>query len=153
MRRVRAAQQGVTLVELVIAIVVIGIAASVILGLLSANVGASADPMVRQQGVAIARAYIEEIMLRSFVDPDGADGEAARVDFDDVDDYNGLVDVGARDQFNNAIAGLGPYTVAVNVSGSGALPGVPAMDALRVDVTVSRAPHLAFTLSGYRTRQ
>jgi MSHA pilin protein MshD len=152
MRSSGAAQQGVTLVELVISIVVIGIAASVILGLLSINVGASADPMVRQQGVAIARAYIEEIMLRSFTDPDGADGEAARVDFDDVDDYDGLVDVGARDQFDNAIPGLGPYTVAVSVSSSGALPGVPAADVLRVDVTVTRSPYLSFTLSGYRTR-
>ncbi|MDH3587927.1 MAG: type II secretion system GspH family protein [Gammaproteobacteria bacterium] len=144
--------RGVTLIELVVAIVVIGISASVILGVLSSNVGASADPMVRQQAVAIARAYIEEILLRNFVDPDGTDGEAARIDFDDVDDYHGLIDTGARDQFGNAIAGLGDYNVAVTVTGSGALPGVPAADALRVDVTVSRAPYLNFTLSGYRTR-
>lgn len=145
-------QRGVTLVELVIAIVVIGIAASVILGLLSSNVGASADPMVRQQGVAIARAYVEEILLRSFDDPDGVDGEAARVDFDDIDDYDGLVDVGARDQLDNPIAGLEPYTVAVSVSSSGSLPGVAAADTLRVDVTVTRAPFITFTLSSYRTR-
>lgn len=145
-------QRGVTLVELVVAIVVIGIAASIILGVLASNVNASADPMVRQQAVAIARAYLEEILLRDFDDPDGADGEVARVDFDDVDDYNGLSNNGARDQFDNAIAGLADYNVAVNVVASGALPGVPAADALRVDVTVSRAPYLSFTLSGYRTR-
>lgn len=143
--------RGVTLVELVIAIVVIGIAASIILGLLSTNVGASADPMVRQQAVAIARAYVEEIQLRSFLDPDGADGEANRTDFDDIDDYDGLVDTGARDQFDNAIAGLESYTVAINVVNSGALPGVPAADNLRIDVTVSRPPYLSFTLSTYRT--
>ncbi|MDH3645800.1 MAG: type II secretion system GspH family protein [Gammaproteobacteria bacterium] len=148
----RRREQGVTLVELVVAITVIGIAASVILGLLSSNVGASADPMVRQQAVAVARAYMEEILLNDFDDPDGIDGEVARVDFDDVDDYDALVDVGARNQFDNAIAGLADYTVAVDVNGSGALPGVPVADALRVDVTVSRAPLLSFTLSGYRTR-
>ena len=148
----RRREQGVTLVELVVAITVIGIAASVILGLLSSNVGASADLMVRQQAVAVARAYMEEILLNDFDDPDGIDGEVARVDFDDVDDYDALVDVGARNQFDNAIAGLADYTVAVDVNGSGALPGVPVADALRVDVTVSRAPLLSFTLSGYRTR-
>lgn len=145
-------QDGVTLVELVVAIVVIGIAASIVLGVLASNVNASADPMVRQQAVAIARAYLEEILLRDFDDPDGVDGEVARVDFDDVDDYNGLVNAGARDQFDNAIAGLADYNVAVNVVSSGVLPGVPAADALRVDVTVSRPPFLNFTLSGYRTR-
>ncbi|MDH3768823.1 MAG: pilus assembly protein MshD, partial [Gammaproteobacteria bacterium] len=105
-----------------------------------------------QQAVAVARAYMEEILLNDFDDPDGIDGEVARVDFDDVDDYDALVDVGARNQFDNAIAGLADYTVAVDVNGSGALPGVPVADALRVDVTVSRAPLLSFTLSGYRTR-
>lgn len=152
MIRHRSYQNGVTLVELVVAIVVIGIAASVILGLLSSNVAASADPMIRQQGIAIARAYIEEILLRDFEDPDGIDGEAARADFDDVDDYNGLVDAGARDQFDAAIAGLELYVVAVNVAASAALPGVAAADTLRVDVTVTRPPNLAFTLSAYRTR-
>lgn len=146
-------QSGVTLVELVIAIVVIGIAASVILGLLSSNVGASADPMVRQQAVAIARAYVEEIQLQSFSDPDGSDGETLRPDFDDVDDYNGLSDAGARDQFGNTIAGLEPYTVNVNVANSAALPGVPSADNLRIDVTVSRSPYLSFTFSTYRTRR
>lgn len=148
----RSRQLGITLIELVVAIVVIGIAASIILGVLASNVNASADPMVRQQAVAVARAYMEEILLRDFVDPDGIDGEAARVDFDDVDDYNGLVNAGARDQFDNPITGLADYTVSVNVASSGALPGVPAADCLRVDVTVSRAPFLTFTLSGYRTR-
>ncbi len=152
MNAVRSFQRGVTLVELVVAIVVIGTAAGVILGLLSANVNASADPMVRQQAVAIARAYMEEILLRDFTDPDGSDGETARVDFDDVDDYDGLLDAVARDQFDNPITGLGDYTVSVSVTSSGALPGVPAADSLRVDVTVSRPPFLAFSLSGYRTR-
>ena len=52
--------------------------------------------MVMSQAVAIAEAYLEEISLKSFADPDGVDGEAARVAFDDVNDYDGLVDDGAR---------------------------------------------------------
>ncbi|MBT8143435.1 MAG: prepilin-type N-terminal cleavage/methylation domain-containing protein [Gammaproteobacteria bacterium] len=146
-------QLGFTLVENVVAIVVIAIAAGVILGLLATNVGASADPMIRQQAVAIASAYTEEILLRSFDDPDGVDGEGARADFDDIDDYDGLLDNGARDQFGNAISGLESYDIAVSVVTSSALPGVAAGDTVRVDVTVSRAPQIAMTVSSYRTRR
>ena len=148
----RLRQSGVTLVELLVSIVIVAIAASSVLGLLSITGASSADPMVRQQAVAIGDAYLEEILLKPFTDPDGVDGEAARTDFDDLDDYDGLADAGARDQFDNPIPGLGTYAVAVSVAGSAGLPGVPAADAMRVDVTVVRAPYVNFTISGYRTR-
>jgi MSHA pilin protein MshD len=145
-------QRGMTLIEVTIAIVVIAIAAGAVLGVLSATSAHSADAMVMSQGAAIATAYSEEIALKAFADPDGVDGEAARADFDDVDDYDGLTDAGAVDQFGNAIAGLGGYTVSVAVNPSAALPGVPAGDALRIDVRVRFAPYLDYTLTSYRTR-
>jgi MSHA pilin protein MshD len=143
---------GVTLIELVISIVVVAIAASAVLGVLSRTAGHSADAMIVAQAVAIAESYLEEITLKPFDDPDGADGEGNRADFDDLDDYHGLVDAGARDQFGNPIAGLDGYTVSVAVVGSGALTGVGAANAARVDVTVSHAPLVNLSLSGYRTR-
>ena len=145
-------QGGMTLIELIIAIVVIAIAVSAVLGVLTRNVQSSADAMVISQAAAIAEAYLEEVSLKPFVDPDGTDGEATRTDFDDVDDYNGLVDAGATDQFGNAIGALADYTVSVAVTPSAALPNVPLADALRIDVTVVRAPYVNFTLTGYRTR-
>ncbi len=145
-------QAGMTLIEVIISIVVIAIAVGAVLGLFAINVGRSADPMIVRQGVSIAEAYIEEISLKDFLDPDGIDGETARVDFDDVDDYHGLSDAGAADQFGNPIAALAGYTVDVAVQPSAALPGVAAGDALRVDVRVRFAPYLDFTLSTYRTR-
>lgn len=145
-------QSGVTLIELVVAIVVIAVAVSAVLGVLTINTGASADPMIRQQAIAIAQSHLEEILLKSFDDPDGADGEASRALYDDLDDYDGMTTVGARDQFDAAIAGLGLYTVAVAVSPSSALPAIAASDAMRVDVRVTRAPDIDITLSGYRTR-
>ena len=146
------AERGATLIELVISIVVIAIAASAVLGLLSRSVGRSADAMVMSQGVAIAEAYLEEIALKSFADPDGVDGEALRPNFDDVDDYHGLVDNGARDQFGNALAPLAQYTVTVTVTASAALAGVPAADARRIDVRVTHPNNVAVALSGYETR-
>ena len=150
--RHEARQCGATLVEVVISIVVIAVAVSAVLGVLSTSVGRSADALIITQGVSVANAYLEEISLKPFTDPDGMDGEALRVDFDDVDDYNGLVDAGAADQFGNPIAALSGYTVSVTVAPSAALPGVPAGDALLIDVRVQFAPYVDYTLSGYRTR-
>jgi len=145
-------QKGSTLVELLVSIVIVSIAASTILGVLSMTTAGSADPMIRHQAAAIAEAYLEEILLKPLTDPDGVDGEGARADFDDLDDYDGLSDVGARDQFGNPMAALGGYNVAVSVSPSAALPAVPVADTLRVDVVVTHTNDINFALSGYRTR-
>ena len=145
-------QRGVTLVELLVSIVIVSIAASGVLGVLSMTTAASADPMIRHQAAAIAEAYLEEIMLKPVADPDGVDGEPARADYDDLDDYDGLADAGARDQFGASIAGLANYNVTVSVAPSSGLPSVPAADALRIDVVVSHAADINFVLSGYRTR-
>ena len=145
-------QRGVTLVELLVSIVIVAIAASAVLGVLSMNTAASADPMIRHQAAAIAESYLEEILLKALTDPDGIDGEATRAEFDDVDDYDGLSDVGARDQFGNPLAGLSAYSVSVSVAPSGALPSVPSSDAIRIDVVVTHVNDVNFVLSGYRTR-
>jgi MSHA pilin protein MshD len=143
-------QSGTTLIELVIAIVIISIASSAILMVFSKTVGSSADPMIRHQAVAIAEAYLEEIALRSFADPDGVDGEASRDLYDDVDDYNGLVDAGARDQFNAALTGLENYTVTVAVTASSALPSIASTDLFLISVTITHAANIDFTISAYR---
>lgn len=143
-------QAGTTLIELIIAIVIISIAASAILMALTTNITYSADPMIRHQAVAIAEAYLEEITLRSFADPDGVDGEGSRGLYDDVDDYNGLVDNGARNQFNAAIADLSDYTVSVAVTPSAALPSIASTDLYLISVTVTHSANINFTVSGYR---
>jgi MSHA pilin protein MshD len=145
-------ERGATLIELIISIVVIAIAAGAVLGVLSGSVGRSADAMVLAQAVSIAEAYLEEISLKPFVDPDGVDGEAVRTDFDDVDDYDGLVDNGARDQFGTALPPLTQYTVAVTVVPSAALTSVPGADAQRIDVRVTYPPNVVVALSSYKTR-
>ena len=145
-------ERGMTLVELVMSIVVIAIAAGAVLGLLAQTSGNSADAMIVSQAVSIGEAYAEEIGLQSFDDPDGADGEVLRASFDDIDDYDGLADIGARDQFGNALPGLSGYTVSVVVQNSGALTGIPSADVRRIDVRVVNAPYVDLTLTRYRAR-
>lgn len=140
------------MVELLVSIVIVAIAASTILGVLAMTTASSADPMIRHQAAAVAEAYLEEVLLKPLSDPDGVDGETVRAEFDDLDDYNGLSDVGARDQFGSPIAGLDAYNVAISVAPSTALSGIPSTDAMRVDVVVSHVNDVNFVLSGYRTR-
>jgi MSHA pilin protein MshD len=140
---------GVTLVELIVVMVVISIALTGVLMVINYTTSHSADPVLRHQAIAIAEAYMEEITLKNFADPD-ADGEGSRALFDDVDDYNGLVDNGAVDQNGNAIAGLGNYTVSVNVAPQSYGPAGSLVNGLQIDVTVVDPAGESLTLTGFR---
>ena len=148
--RGRGSQQGVTLIELIIAITIVAIGVTSILGALSVASSRSADSMVQQQAVSVAQAYLDEILQRWVVDPNGTPSASGRANWDIVDAYNGLADVGARDQFGNAIAALSTYNVSVSVVNSSGLSGIGAAAVRRIDVTVTRAPNVTVTLSGYR---
>jgi MSHA biogenesis protein MshO len=101
-----AANRGLTLIELVVAITIVAIAATAVLGALSTITARGANTMVRQQAVAIAEAYLEEILLQPVAAPVGVPTPTLRANFNDVDEYNGLVDVGACDQYGNPLPGL-----------------------------------------------
>jgi MSHA pilin protein MshD len=147
----RAQNRGVTLIEMVVAITVVAIAVTTILGVLGTVASRSSDAMMQQQAIAIAGSYLDEIMQRWVVDPNGSPPNTGRGSWDLVDEYNGLVDAGAHDQFGNPIAALSAYTVSVVTAQSSALTGVPAAATRRIDITVSYAPSGKVVLSGYRT--
>ena len=170
--------RGFTLIELVISIVILAIGVAAFTQMMNASTVASVDPMIRQQAHAIAQSYLEEVMLNPFCDPNlstdcpafctGASicstcgGTASpapaesRANYDDVCDYNGLSNTGARNQFDAAIAALSSYNVTVTVDDSGvSLNGLSSAngEVVRVDVNVTHAtnPDVDVTLSGYRT--
>ncbi len=141
----RARHSGFTLLEIITTVVVIAVAAPTLMSVFSSTIQTSADPMFQHQALSIAEAYMEEILLKDFaIGP-----ETTRANFDDVRDYNGLTDVGARDQANNLIAGLNDYTISVTVANDG-LNGIAAADSLRIDISVSHAMIDNTLLSGYR---
>ncbi len=143
---------GFALVEAIIAITIVAIAATTILAQISQTNIQSGRSLVQAQAAFIANAYISEIAARPFVDPDGVDGEAGRRLFDDVDDYHGLTDVGARDGNGNLIPGGNQFTTRISVTSGNALPGVPAADTLVVNVTVTDPVGAAMTMSALRLR-
>jgi len=138
---------GVTLVELIISMVIISIALGGVLMVMNFTTGHSADPMLQHQAVAIAEAYMEEILLQNYADPDGSETGEIRATFDDVDDYNGLSDNGAYDQNGNQLNGLTGYTINVTV----AFSSINGTEAKKITVQVVRGTEVDLTLSGYRT--
>ena len=145
-------QSAFTLVEVVTTIVVIAVAATALFGVFTSTVRGSADPVIQQQAITVAEAYMEEILRKSYADPVVAETGAAeagesRANFNDVQDYNSLPDNLVRDQNNNPIAVLAAYSVSVGVNAA-VLNGVNAM---QIDVTVTHPAIGPIELSAFRT--
>lgn len=148
----RYASAGFALVELVVAIVIVAAVAAVLMTQLAGSANTSARTLITVEAATVGASYAELIAARAFVDPDGVDGEGARANFDDVDDYDGLHDLGARDAAGNPLAGLTTLDIQVSVRPSAALAGIPAADVRRVDVTVRDASGQRVVYTAYRVR-
>jgi prepilin-type N-terminal cleavage/methylation domain-containing protein len=141
MKRVR----GFTLIELVIAIVILSMITVTMVGLLAFISRTSAESLTSTQSAIIANAYLQEILRQEF---SGAS--------DDIDAFNGRVDTGARDGSNNLIPGLENYRVQIAVQHLSFGPGtnnVPASATRLVTITVTDPMGEWVRLSGLRTRR
>jgi MSHA pilin protein MshD len=171
--------RGLTLIELLLFVVVVGIALSAMLRVFVTATAASADPMVRRQQLAIAESLLREVELMPFTWCDPDDPDATTVSsaagcatqennvapepgesrygpnhFDNVNDYAGFSMNGIVDISNTAVAGLEGYKASVSVVAQ-ALDNVPAAEALKITVTVTapdNKPENAISLQGWRTR-
>ena len=176
----RRRQSGLSLIEVVVFIVVLGIAFVGMAILFNRVTTASVDPLVRKQALAIASSLLEEIELRAFTycDPDDtnvgtaqstaecttvegigpeAEGRYAVPRFDNVNDYDGfsMQDASMRTADDQPIPGLTGYRadVAVVNIAPNELPSVADVnDALRITVTVTAPAGVSVTLQGYRLR-
>ena len=148
-------QSGLTLVELVISIVILSIVVVGVFSALGTLVGRSADPMIRQQSIAVAQAYLEEIQSMDFGLPGGGcpavPGTGGRANFNNICHYHNLSDSGAVDQNGSSIASLANYDVTVTVTGSSNLGSLSAASAARIDVSVTGPTNETVIMSGYRT--
>lgn len=174
--RPRRCQGGLSLIELIIFIIIVGVGVAGILVVYGVTTKSSADPQVRKQMLAIAEALLEEIELQpfTFCDPDDAKATTAtaigdcavaannesqlplgpeasdtsRALFDNVSDYNNFSLNPVSDINGNTIAG---YTASVVVAQQQLEASVPLTETLRITVTVTRGSD-TLSLSGYRTR-
>lgn len=173
--------RGLALIEVVVFIVVLGIAFVGMLTLYNRVTTASVDPLVRKQALALASSMLEEVELRAFTycDPDDANvytanasGDCATAEaigpeagetryapprFDNVNDYHGfsMSGAGILSADGQPVAGLAGYAASVTVANisPGELPSVADVnDALRITVTVSAPTGVNVSLQGYRLR-
>ena len=113
----RQTARGFTLIEFVVALVVIAIGSALLVSIVTPTAG-SADPMIQAQARAVASAYMDEILLRNHGDGPGDCIGSDRASWETVWCYNNLpAGQPPHDQFGNPIAALSNYAVTVEVSG------------------------------------
>ncbi len=151
-------ERGFSLVELIVAIIIMGVGLTGLMSVMPLAIRTSADPLVMKQAQTIADGMLNEISSKAFSNPpagfSGAATQANRALFDDVLDYNGYASTGAY-----AIAGVAPitgltaYNVTVTVTGTalgaGALQAAASTQSWLITVTVAY-PGGSISASGYR---
>lgn len=75
----RRGQRGISLVELILFIIIVGVGVAGLLLVFSVTTKASADPLIQKQMLAIAEALMEEVQAKPFTycDPDDAQATTA----------------------------------------------------------------------------
>ena len=110
--------RGFTLLEVVVTLVLLAVAALAISGLVAQIVGRSASPVLQTQALYLAEGYLEEAMLKAYADPDGVDEACTspRDLWDDVGDYTCLdTPAPPTDAAGGSLAGLSRYRVSMAV--------------------------------------
>jgi prepilin-type N-terminal cleavage/methylation domain-containing protein len=131
-------QKGFTLIELIVALVIIALAASTIIGLMSTISSRSAAVAQQSQAATIANSYLRNALAQPFA------ALAAGL---------AINQAGAQDQFGNAIAGLENFQIdVVSATSANLLPNVPFVDCALITITVTAPDGGTTVLSAYRTR-
>ena len=133
--KAKARTRGFTLIEVVVALVVITVGLAGVMAALRVAVAASADPLEAKQLTMAAEALMDEIMLQPFNPaPNAATTGCSRASFNDVDDYNGYRSTGICLPDGQAIAALSGYSASVDVAAA----VVGTVPTKRITVTITR---------------
>lgn len=143
-----------TLIELVIAIVIIAVGLAGVLTVFSTVVKHSADPMVQKNMLAIAEELMEEIVNKPYspVTSPPATGCASRTGFTTIWYYNGYSTTNQIcDASGSPIPGLTGFSVSVAVAADAAtFSGNGVTAASKITVTVTHGSQ-SISLVGWRT--
>lgn len=174
MATVFRSQSGATLVELIIAIVILGIALVPLTMTLSFSASHSADSMIEVKVIELGQAYIEEILSKRYDDNTvqggapacslaglpcgaiGAESGESRALFDDVDDYHDVDDQPPLDSLGSPRSGYDRFRVEIEVSYASAAEVAAygldsAADAKKILIRVHPPSGAAITFDVYRS--
>ncbi len=141
--------RGFTLIEMVVAIVIISVGLAGVLLAFSSAVKATADPLIHKQMLTIAEEMLEEVLLKPYAPAAGSISGCNRSNADDVSDYASYTDQPVCDIDGSPVAGLSAYSVTVTVD-AGASLGTLSSDVKKVTVTVRHGTE-SLSLVGWRT--
>lgn len=161
---------GFTLVELIITIVLSGIAMVMFASIYVSTQVKSVSPVLQVKAAELAQAYLEEISLKRFDENSpignqfrcdqvsqpictntfGAEAGETRARYDDVDDYHGLNQTPPRDALDNVRNGFAGFSVNVSVNYAGADQGFSARNLKRAEITITSPEDDQFTFSLYK---
>lgn len=134
----RCRTRGFTLIEMVVALVVIGVALSGVMLAFRSIARNSANPVIDQQLIAIAQAASEEVMLQPYVPKTNTTTASgcSRAAFNDVDDFNGYATTGNICTPDGVtVPGLAGYSMSISVAPAAAVSGVSMK---QISVTASK---------------
>jgi len=166
-------QGGFTLIETIIVIVLLGAMMAGMTALFVNNINNSHRPFLRQRALAVADAFMDEILSKQWneaaplgggcvntgsgscpagpaVAAIGIDGET-RPTYDDIDDYHGLNQSPPQESSGANMPGYVGFTATVTVAQPGtAWNGIPAADVRRITVSVTSSNGETVAVSAYR---
>lgn len=144
-----ARQQGLSLIELITALVVFAIALTATLAAVATITVRSADPMIQTQALYIAQGYMDEILSRpaDTEDKPCANRDDPRDQWQHVDCYDGLHNAPPQDPLGNTLDRLQAYQVEVSTDDSATLNGVSVT---RITVTVRYGQSVNLELVAYK---
>jgi MSHA pilin protein MshD len=155
--------RGFSLVEVIVAIVVLSVAAVGVTLVYTSTARGSAEALINKQALAVAEAMLEEIQLAAFSNPAGGfagpgAGQNDRQNYDDVSDYHGFATTGYyKIDTPSGTPDLAGYNVAVTVAATAFTEGpvagddIGAADSKLITVTVTHpASGLSVILAGYK---
>ncbi|MBC8327661.1 MAG: hypothetical protein H8E31_02840 [Planctomycetes bacterium] len=142
-------RRGATLIDTVMAVILLGVAIPPLTQLFTEVAAHDADHTYQGAALGFAEAMLEEIVSKAFEDPDlptrsfGTE-EGARIDFDDIDDFDGLSNTPPTAFDGALLDDYGGFTRSVtvdNVTSGDPDPLTPAGDGTtdlkRIRVTVA----------------
>ena len=145
-------KNGFTMIELVIAIAILGTSLISILAIFRLVNINSSDPMIRMQATMIADSLMEEVLSKNFTKPTGGFTgpftPTNQSQFDTVTDYNGLVFSGITILNGTNIPNLSKYSATVTTSNI-AIGGITSANAILVTVSVS-GYNYTYNIDGYK---
>lgn len=159
--------RGVTLIELLATMVIIGIALAAVTASVSGSVSRSADPLIQHKTIKLAQAYSDEILGKRFAEstpvggvPPATDASVCnvgpeagenRATFDDVDDYDGLSESPPQLQSGLPLSGYDDFSATITVTCAGLALGLGNdHDAKAIDIAITGADGRASAFRVFR---